>query len=60
MDIIPQPFRFLLSFKMDPRRAWVESSFAVRLRERSDEPKFEVRGTGVTAVMYTNPIPRGM
>ena len=37
MSIIPQPFRFLLSFKTDPRRAWVESSFRVRLRQRSDE-----------------------
>ena len=60
MKIIPQPFRFLLSFKMNPRRAWVESSFAVRIRARSDEPSVEVSGTGVAAVMYTNPLPRGM
>jgi len=60
MKIIPQPFRFLLSFKMDPRRAWADSTFAVRLHDRSDEPDLEVRGTGVTAVMYTNPLPRGM
>ncbi len=59
MNIIPQPFRFLLSFKMSPRRAWVDSTFSFRLLSRSDEPKVEVSGTGVAAVMYVNPLPRG-
>jgi hypothetical protein len=55
MEDIPQPFRFLLSFKMRPHRVWTDSSFEVTLKSGSDPVK--IRGSGVAAVTFLNPIP---
>jgi hypothetical protein len=54
MEDIPQPFRFLLSFKMRPHRVWTDSSFEVTLKFGSDPVK--IRGSGVAAVTFLNPI----
>jgi hypothetical protein len=55
MEDIPQPFRFLLSFKMRPHRVWTNSSFEVTLKSGSDPVK--IRGSGIVAVTSLNPIP---
>jgi hypothetical protein len=55
MEDIPQPFRFLLSFKMRPHRVWTDSSFEVTLKSGSDPVM--IRGPGVAAVTFLNPIP---
>jgi hypothetical protein len=55
MEDIPQPFRFLLSFKMRPHRVWTDSSFEVTLRSSSDPVK--IRGRGIVAATFLNPIP---
>jgi len=55
MEDIPQPFRFLLSFKMRPHRVWTDSAFEVTLKSGADPVK--IRGSGVVNVTFLNPIP---
>jgi hypothetical protein len=59
---LPQPFRFLVALALDlrPRRVWALSPFEVF--SPTDPPPAEhaplrVRGTGVTAVTFLNPMP---
>ena len=58
LENIPQPFRFLLSFKMNPRRVWTRSSFELTLRVAPDLPAIALKGSGVTTVTYLNPLPK--
>ena len=58
LEAIPQPFRFLLSFKLRPHRVWARASFEVRLRPGRDTPETVLKGSGVTTITYTNPLPR--
>jgi hypothetical protein len=53
MEDIPQPFRFLLSFKMRPHRVWTESSFEIVFKSNSDQVR--IRGSGISTVTYLNP-----
>ena len=55
MEVMPQPFRFLLSFKLRPQRVWADSVFEVTYRTGSEVVK--IRGTGVATVTFLNPIP---
>jgi len=55
MQDIPQPFRFLLSFEMRPHRVWTDSSLDVTLKTGADPVK--IRGSGIAAVTFLNPIP---
>jgi hypothetical protein len=55
MDIIPQPFRFLLSFKSKPRRIWAASTLTLNLDASPDREALRFDGTGVTSVTYLNP-----
>jgi hypothetical protein len=55
MEDIPQPFRFLLSFKMRPQRVWTDSSFEVTLKSDSDPVK--IRGPGIAVFTFLNPVP---
>lgn len=50
LDIVPQPFRLLLSVRSQPRRISTDS----RLRLRLDGDK-EAQGEGLATVTYTNP-----
>jgi hypothetical protein len=54
MEDVPQPFRFLLSFRMRPHRVWTDSPFEVTLMSSSDRVK--IRGSGIAAVTFLNPI----
>ncbi|MBW2540740.1 MAG: hypothetical protein JRF15_01505 [Deltaproteobacteria bacterium] len=58
LEAIPQPFRFLLSFKLRPHRVWARASFEVRLLVGQDTPGTVLKGSGITTVTYTNPSPR--
>ncbi len=57
LEAIPQPFRFLLSFKLRPHRVWARASFEVKLLVGQDTPETQLEGSGITTVTYTNPSP---
>jgi hypothetical protein len=57
MDVIPQPFRFLLSFKMRPHRVWKPASFKVTLKADPSLPATVLHGSGVTTITFLNPLP---
>jgi hypothetical protein len=57
LEDLPQPFRFLFSLKTRPRRAWVESPFALKFDTPSSRSTRELRGTGIAAVTFSNPLP---
>jgi len=60
LEEIPQPFRFLLSFKLRPHRVWARASFEVRLLRLlagQDTPETVLKGSGITAITFTNPLP---
>jgi hypothetical protein len=58
LDEIPQPFRFLLSFKLRPHRVWARASFEVRLLAGQDTSKTMLKGFGVSTITFTNPLPQ--
>ena len=57
LEAIPQPFRFLLSFRLRPHRVWARASFEVRLLVGQHTPETVRKGSGVTTVTFTNPLP---
>jgi len=57
MDDIPQPFRFLLSFKTRPHRVWKPGSFKVTLKADPSLPATVLHGSGVTTITFLNPLP---
>jgi hypothetical protein len=54
---LPQPFRFLLSFAMRPRRVWTDSPFSLRVGAAPGRAPIELDGDGITSVTYLNPLP---
>lgn len=60
LEDIPQPFRFLLSFRTRPRRLWALASFDVRFRADPNLPAISLHGSGVTTVTYLNPLPKSI
>ncbi|MBW2667931.1 MAG: hypothetical protein JRE13_16710 [Deltaproteobacteria bacterium] len=54
---IPQPFRFLLSFKLRPHRVWARASFEIKLLPEQGTPETVLKGSGITTVTFTNPLP---
>jgi hypothetical protein len=57
LEAIPQPFRFLLSFRLRPHRVWARASFKVRLLVGQHTPETAIKGSGVTTITFTNPLP---
>ena len=57
MDDIPQPFRFLLSFKTRPHRVWKPASFQMTLKADPSLPATVLHGSGVTTITFLNPLP---
>jgi hypothetical protein len=53
---LPQPFRFLLSFVMRPRRAWTDASFSVSVVTAADQPAVAFSGNGIASVTYLTPL----
>ena len=57
LEDLPQPLRFLLSFRTRPKRVWTNSPFEVKVSSGSDRSYLRVRGTGIASVTYLNPLP---
>ena len=53
---LPQPFRFLLSFAMRPRRVWTESTFSLRIDAAAGRGAIALDGNGIASVTYLNPV----
>jgi len=60
LEDLPQPLRFLLSFRTRPWRVWTNSPFEVKVKSGSDRSYLQVRGTGIASVTYLNPLPSSM
>ncbi len=56
LGALPQPFRFLLSFAMRPRRVWTESSFLLRLEAVPGRAALDLEGSGIASVTFLNPL----
>jgi hypothetical protein len=56
-DVVPQPFRFLLSLKARPRRVWAEAGFELKLKSGPQGSESILRGSGVSSVTFANPLP---
>jgi hypothetical protein len=57
LAVIPQPFRFLLSFKLRPHRVWARASFEIKLLPEQGTPETVLKGFGITTITFTNPLP---
>lgn len=55
LDDVPQPFRFLLSIKIRPRRVWIATAFRISFRAGPTTQPEYFTGTGVTKVYFMNP-----
>ncbi len=55
LEIVPQPFRFLLGLRSSPRRVWANARSHLRLTPAEGREPVELRALGLTAVSYTNP-----
>jgi hypothetical protein len=53
---LPQPFRFLLSFSMRPRRAWTDASYSLQLDAAPGRAAVELDGSGIASVTFLNPL----
>lgn len=54
---IPQPFRFLVSLKLKPRRMWLLSPFEIAFQLDQASAPITLTGTGITKVSFLNPLP---
>ena len=54
---IPQPFRFLVSLKLKPRRMWLLSPFEIAFHLDQASAPITLTGTGITKVSFLNPLP---
>lgn len=54
-ELVPQPFRFLLSLHTRPRRVWAESPFKVKFDTGSDRSSWQAQGAGIATVTWLNP-----
>lgn len=57
-EVLPAPFRLLLSFRSRPHRVWAESPFEVTFGPTADHPAFRATGSGIANVTFLNPLPR--
>ncbi len=56
LDIVPQPFRLLLSFKSKPQRLWADAACDLTLAAAGGAALAQ-RGRGTVAATYLNPLP---
>ncbi len=56
-EALPQPFRWLLSLRLRPRRIWAETPYAIRLRTDPQAPEWTLRGLGFTSLTFAHPLP---
>lgn len=58
MKVVPQPFRFLLSFRMAPRQIWAEAEFDLECLPPGENAPLAIHGNGVMAVDFLNALKR--
>ncbi len=56
LGALPQPFRFLLSFSMRPRRVWTDSSFSLRFDAAPGRAALDLEADGIASVSFLNPL----
>lgn len=54
LELVPQPFRFILGLRMRPQRSWSDASLRLELAG-ADDPSLR-EGSGVLALWYLNPV----
>ncbi|MFQ5698584.1 MAG: hypothetical protein ACE5IL_09910 [Myxococcota bacterium] len=55
---LPRVFRWLLRAVLRPLRIWAESPYDIALQPLG-KPEVRLRGTGITVVGFSNPLPEG-
>jgi hypothetical protein len=56
LEILPQPFRFLLSLQAAPRRVWTDADVEITLPPSATaQPPLTVEGTGIATVSFARP-----
>ncbi len=55
LKVLPQPFRFLASFKSKPRRVWGQATFELDIKTSADAPPVRKTGAGLAVVTFLNP-----
>src|SRR5262245_10933888 len=53
---LPQPFRFLLSFSMRPRRAWTDATYSLQLDAAAGRAAVDLDGSVIASVTFLNPL----
>jgi hypothetical protein len=56
LDSLPQPFRFLLSFRAQPQRVWADADFELTLADGATPPTVAVQGLGIGVVTFLRPL----
>jgi len=58
LAVLPQPFRFIYSFRLEPQWVWLDASFHLQLAAEgaSTSPPLSVDGRGILAVTFVNPL----
>jgi len=58
LAVLPQPFRFIYSLRIEPQWVWVDASFHLQLAAdaASTSPPLSVDGRGILAVTFINPL----
>lgn len=57
LDSVPQPFRFLLSFKTQPQRVSADADFEITFADSKAPATLAVQGLGVGVVTFLRPPP---
>ena len=66
LQLLPAPIRILFRWRMDPRRIWIESRYALRFTgdgEGGDGDtvrRTDLKGSGITFVMFSKKVPEEM
>ena len=58
LDIVPQPFRFLLGLRVAPQLVWADADCELSLTLRGDRAPMSARGSGEALVAFSRPQPR--
>jgi hypothetical protein len=57
LDIVPQPFRFLLALRAAPQLVWADADFELSVTAGADRTPLETRGRGVALIAFARPLP---
>ena len=56
LELVPQPFRWFLSFKTRPSQLWLASSYQLVVQGAPGEAAIELDGAGATSIFFMNPL----